>query len=97
MTHLNYRALESQRALEHAPVQELTESQFRTELAALPLAGLRLAAVRWSAPRGRTREQVINGIVAALHNPHLNQGDSFRLALGHVRSCCASTVRSDAG
>lgn len=75
------------RALEAAPLRELTEDQFRQELADLPVKVLRQAAVRWSAPRGRTKEAVVDGIVEALKNPHINQGDSYRVALGHVLAC----------
>jgi hypothetical protein len=80
---------ERQRALQCAPSGEIDEAHLRAELATVPVAVLRRAAERWSAPRGRSRQQVIDGIVASLQNPHTNQGDSFRIALGHVRACSA--------
>jgi hypothetical protein len=90
---MNYHQRQRDEALGHAPLHELSEAAFRAELATVPLAALRQAAIRWSAPRGRSREQVIDGIVAALHNPHTNQGDDFRIALGHVRACQLQTRR----
>lgn len=86
-------------AIALAPAEEIDEAQLRAALADVPLSQLRLAGIRWSAPRGRSREQVVDGIVAGLHNPHTNQGDDFRIALGHVRSCSAhrasNLARSD--
>ena len=83
----DYFQRQRQKALELAPAEEINTDQLRALLATASIAALRLAAIRWSAPRGRTREQVIDGIVAALHNPHINRGDSFRIALGHIRAC----------
>ena len=86
-TQLEFHERERQEALRHAPYQELNQEQLREEMAAVPVAVLRQAALRWSAPRGRRREAVIDGIVAALHNPYTNRGDSYRIALGHIRAC----------
>jgi hypothetical protein len=83
----DYYQRQRQDALRLAPAAEIGEDQLRALLAAASVAALRLAAIRWSAPRGRSREQIIDGIVAGLQNPHTNQGDSFRLALGHIRAC----------
>jgi hypothetical protein len=82
-----------QEALKLAPASEINEDQLRALLTMASVAALRLAAVRWSAPRGRSREQIIDGIVAALHNPHINRGDDFRIAMGHVRACGLQTRR----
>jgi hypothetical protein len=84
---------QQQAALKLTPASEINEDQLRALLTMASVAALRLAAVRWSAPRGRSREQVIDGIVAALHNPHINRGDDFRIALGHVRACQLQTRR----
>lgn len=82
----DYYERQRQAALTLAPAEEIDEAQLRAALADVPVRQLRLAAIRWSAPRGRSREQVIDGIMAALHNPHTNRGDSLRIALGHVRA-----------
>jgi len=87
MTADQFRAQERQRALDHAPFQELNEAQFRRLLSSVAIPALRQAGIRWSADRGRSRATIIDGIVQALQNPNVNQGDSFRLALGHVRAC----------
>lgn len=82
-----FREKEREKALELAPANEITENEFRERIQEAPILALRLAATWWSAPRGRSRAAVIDGIVAALQNPHTNQGDSYRVALGHIRAC----------
>lgn len=88
-THAESVERERQRALAFAPLEEIDEARLRAELAELPIAALRHASLRWSGPRGRSRQQVIDGILAGLSNPHTNRGDSFRIALGHARACDA--------
>jgi hypothetical protein len=88
----DYCERQRQAALKLAPAEEIDEAQLRAMLADVPLRQLRRAAIRWSAPRGRSREQIIDGIVTALQNPHINRGDSFRIALGHVRTCSAHSA-----
>ena len=90
----DYYERQRQAALKLAPAEEIDEAQLRAMLADVPLRHLRRTAIRWSAPRGRSREQIIDGIVAALHNPHTNRGDSYRIALGHIRACERQTKRA---
>jgi len=90
----DYYERQRQEAVRLAPTEEIGEDQFRASLTQASLAALRRAAARWSAPHGRSRDAVIDGIVTALHNPHVNRGDSFRLALGHIRACELQTRRT---
>jgi hypothetical protein len=94
VTPEDYYERQRQEALKLAPASEINEDQLRALLTMASVAALRTAAVRWSAPRGRSRDAVIDGIVTALHNPHINRGDSFRLALGHIRACELQTRRT---
>ena len=86
MTRNEYYEKQRQEALRLAPPDEITEVHFRASLVLVPVSVLRLAAIRWSAPRGRSHVAVIDGIVAGLQNPNTNQGDTYRVALGHIRA-----------
>lgn len=81
-----YIAREREQALRHAPPRELDEFAFRAFLANYPLATIRLAAIRYSAARARTMGAACDNLVAALANPHINHGDSYRTAAGHVEA-----------
>lgn len=84
MTQSEYRERQRQEALQFAPAREIDEHQFRALLVDTPIVILRRAGLRWSAARARSHEGVIDAIVAALQNPQVNQGDTYRIALGHI-------------
>ena len=93
MTRNEYYEKQRQEALRLAPPDEITEDRFRASLMLVPISVLRLAAIRWSAPRGRSHVAVIDGIVAGLQNPNTNYGDTYRVALGHIRATQAAKKR----
>ena len=93
MTRNEYYEKQRQEALRLAPPDEITEVYFRASLMLVPISALRLAALRWSAPRGRSQAAVIDGIVAGLQNPNTNYGDTYRVALGHIRATQAAKKR----
>ena len=93
MTDNEYKKQQRQEALRLAPPDEITEDYFRASLMLVPISVLRLAAIRWSAPRGRSHVAVIDGIVAGLLNSNTNQGDTYRVALGHIRATQAAKKR----
>ena len=94
LTKSEYHEKQRQKALQLAPPNEITEDHFRALLMPVPISVLRLAAIRWTAPRGRSQAAVIDGIVAGLQNPHTNkQGDTYRVALGHIHATQAAKKR----
>jgi hypothetical protein len=86
MTADQYADKQAGEARVYAPAEEIDEAEFRYSLSFYPLDVIRQAAVRYSAPRGRSRGKAIGSFVDAIANPHLNHGESFRLALGHVEA-----------
>ena len=94
MSQIEYQEWQRQEAFRLAPPDEITEDRFRALLMLVPISALRLAAIRWTAPRGRSQVAVIDGIVAGLQNPHTNkQGDTYRVALGHIHATQAAKKR----
>lgn len=73
-------------ALEFAPPEEISEKEFVYRASFYALPTIRLASMRYGAARGRTYGQVMARFVEHLRNPHLNRGDDFRVALGHIEA-----------
>ena len=85
MTDLEYQCQQRERAESYAPpVGEMTEPEFIYQASFYPLPVLRHASMRYISARGRNHKQVLHRFVEILSNPHVNRGDDYRLALGHI-------------
>lgn len=83
-TEKQWQQRQRQQAEALAPAGPVSEADFRRALRAYPLPVIRLAAIRYSSARGRSYGVVIDRFVTVLKNPFVNQGDDYRIALGHV-------------
>ena len=86
MTADQYAAKQGREARVYAQPEAIDEAEFIYRLSFYPLPVIRQASVRYSPARGRQRSQVIARFVEPLGNPHVYQGDDYRLALGHVEA-----------
>jgi hypothetical protein len=84
-TKSQYEQLERERAEAVAPSGEISEDTFRATLRTYPLSTVRLASMRYSPCRG-SWDKVIDRFVEVLANHHVNRGDDYRIALGHVEA-----------
>ncbi len=84
LTADGWRALQQARALACAPGEEIDQATFCRLASAYPLATLRLASTRYISARGRTYKQVLARLADAIENPHVNRGDTYSTALGHI-------------
>ena len=85
-TAAQYAASQRQAAEASAPAGPVSEADFRRRLAAYPLPVIRMAATRYGSARGRSYTKVIDRFAANMRNPHVNRGDDYRIALGHVEA-----------
>lgn len=84
---IGYYARQREKALELAPPDPIDKAEFIRRAERYPLPVLRQAAIsRYSSARGRTYEQVLARLAEHLSNPHINRGDDYRLALGHIEA-----------
>jgi hypothetical protein len=83
-TKKQYEAKERKTALTFAPPAPISEQEFVYQATFYPLSVLRCASMRYSGARGRSHKQVLSRFVSILSNPHVNRGDDYRIALGHI-------------
>jgi hypothetical protein len=86
MTSDEFTALQRARAEQYAPAEAISEQEFVSLAGCYPLDVLRQASMRYSPARGRNHKQVLARFTAFLENEHINCGDDFRIALGHIEA-----------
>jgi hypothetical protein len=84
-TMSGYQQRERERAEAYAPADQISEETFRAALRTYPLKTVRIASMRYSPCRG-SWDKVIDRFVEVLANHHVNRGDDYRIALGHVEA-----------
>lgn len=86
MTADQYTAQQQQQARCCAPEEAIDRAEFIYRASFYPIDVLRQASVRYSPARGRRFAQVLENFALHLENEHVNRGDDFRLALGHIEA-----------
>jgi len=96
MTSDQYAASQQQQARCCAPDEAIDRDQFIWRAGFYPIDVLRQASVRYSPARGRSYDQVLESFAQHVENPHVNHGDDFRLALGHIEATRRKMVEREA-
>lgn len=85
MTAAEFQQQQRERAERYAPPATVNEPDFLYQASFYPLPVLRHASMRYDqGARGRNHKQVLHRFVEILSNPHVNRGDDYRIALGHI-------------
>lgn len=84
--HDSYIARQGQQAADLAPEKPISRAEFILRASYYDLPTLRLASMRYLAARGRSYGVVLARFADAVANPHVNHGDDYRLALGHIEA-----------
>lgn len=86
MTADEYSQQQRKQAEQFAPPEPISEQEFVYRATFYPLPVIRQASVRYSPARGHNYGQVLQRFLDHLRNPHVNQGDDLRIALGHIEA-----------
>lgn len=95
--HDGYIIRQGQRAREFAPPEKVSREEFMYRASFYDLPTLRLASMRYIAARGRSYETVLSRFADAVANPHVNRGDDYRLALGHIEATRRQEMAREGG
>lgn len=86
-TPYTYQASLAAAAAQFTPSEPIDRAEFIKRASAYSLSVLRLASARrYIVARGRSYAQVLDRFAEIVANPHVNHGDTFADALGHVEA-----------